>query len=456
LFQESEHLYILRMEWSVVGSSPMAEFILMPFGSAGDTYPFIGMGRKLRGRGHEVTVVTNGHFRKAVRQAQLRYQEHGTDEEFLEVSRNPDIWHPTKGFLAVVGHPRMPQTVLEQHHLLVQHIRRNPDVVIVAGSLAFGSRVAHETHGVRLATVHLSPAVFLSVERPPIMPHLKFTSWLPRAMVRISYWLANALVIHPTMNRNVGKLRKEMFLPKVKRYFTKWIHSPDLVLALFPPWFAEPASDWPPQTRLMGFPLFDTGDDQPLAPEVSSYLQAGEPPLVFTFGSAMQHGTPLFQAAIDASYRLRRRCLLLTRFAHQLPSPLPPHAYHFEYVPLSQILPHAAAVVHHGGIGTTAQALHAGAPQVITPLAHDQFDNAQRVRELGVGEVIASRKLTGRRLAKVLGKVLASASVRAATAQVAQLSRHENGLEQACACLEQLAQWRRRPVRSAAGQEGVP
>jgi len=256
------------------------------------------------------------------------------------------------------------------------------------------------------------------------------------------------------MQRIVGRLRKEMYLPKEKRFFTSWIHSPELVLAMFPPWFAEPASDWPPQVRTTGFPLYDVGGDQPLSPEVVAYLQAGEPPLVFTFGSAMRHGHRLFQAAIDASYRLRRRCLLLTSFPDQLPNPLPPHAFSFDYVPLRPLLPYAAALVHHGGIGTTAQALHAGVPQLITPLAHDQFDNAARVQQLGAGNTLPGRQVTAKRLAKQLRQLLADRYVHAATKQISAISAQQRGLDLACAYLEELGQPRRMRSASPARQRG--
>jgi len=170
-----------------IGTNGMAEFLLMPFGSDGDTYPFIGLGRRLRERGHEVTVVANGHFRNAVRDEGLRFQQHGSAEEYLEALKNPDIWHPTKGFFAVVGHPRMPETVQEQHQLIAEHIHRNPSTVVVAGSLALGARLAQETHGVRLATVHLSPITFLSVERPPAMPNWKIPKWFGKTGIRMVY-----------------------------------------------------------------------------------------------------------------------------------------------------------------------------------------------------------------------------------------------------------------------------
>ena len=78
--------------------------------------------------------------------------------------------------------------------------------------------------------------------------------------------------------------------------------------------------------------------------------------------------------------------MFLTQYPEQLPARLPNGVRHFNYIPFSTVLPRAAAFVHHGGIGTTAQALAAGVPQLVVPLAHDQPDNAVRIRHLGVGD----------------------------------------------------------------------
>ena len=87
------------------------------------------------------------------------------------------------------------------------------------------------------------------------------------------------------------------------------------------------------------------------------WLDAGEPPIAFTAGSAMVHAREFFAASIEACESLNRRGLVLTRFGDQLPRELPPSVKHVEYAPFGSLLPRCAALVHHGGIGTTAQAL---------------------------------------------------------------------------------------------------
>jgi rhamnosyltransferase subunit B len=126
--------------------------------------------------------------------------------------------------------------------------------------------------------------------------------------------------------------------------------------------------------------------------DLRRFLEAGPAPIGFTPGSAMAHGRDFFDRALAASRRLGRRALLITPYADQLPDPLPSFAQAVDYAPFDLLLPRLAALVHHGGIGTTAQALAAGKPQGVLPFAHDQLDNAARIERLGVGLQLGRRR----------------------------------------------------------------
>jgi rhamnosyltransferase subunit B len=417
----------------------MAEFLLMPFGSAGDTLPFIGLGKELKARGHTVQLVSNGYFKNHAKLAGLSFRELWSKEDYLKALENPDIWHPTRGFQAVVGHPQMPQVVEDQHHLIAEEYLRNPQLVVVAGSLAFGARIARETHGIKLVTVHLAPAVFLSAEKPGRLPNMKIPNWWPRSMVRAMYWLGNKMVIHPVMRRVVGAYRKELMLPKVKNYFRDWIHSKELTLGFWPDWFAPKVKDWPAQTKLLNFPFYDGHEEQQLSDQVKDFFRAGPPPVVITFGSAMKLGNKLYQTMIDACVSQQQRVLVLTAFRQQLPNPLPANAMHQNYIPLSQVLPHASCLVHHGGIGTTAQGFRAGIPQLITPLAHDQFDNGERVKNLKAGLMVPASKLTAKSAGDALRQLLSDMDYRQHAHQLSRQCIEENCYARCCEMLEQIS-----------------
>ncbi len=215
------------------------------------------------------------------------------------------------------------------------------------------------------------------------------------------------------------------------------MHSPQKNLGLFPEWFAHPQPDWAPQTQLTGFIYYDNQDgNEELPKELESFLSAGSAPIIFTAGTAMKHGSQFFLDCIEACQRLGRRGILLTQHPEQLPAQLPQGIQHFAYLPFSKILPRAAALVHHGGIGTTAQAIAAGIPQVIRPMTHDQPDNAARVEKLGIGASLSPKKFNAASLSEKLNAVLASQQVLDRCKFYAQKINPDQALNDTCAVIE--------------------
>jgi UDP:flavonoid glycosyltransferase YjiC (YdhE family) len=170
---------------------------------------------------------------------------------------------------------------------------------------------------------------------------------------------------------------------------------------------------------------------------LQEFLDAGDPPIVFTPGSANQQAAAFFKAAVDASRRLNRRALLLSRYSAQLPS-LPSTVRHETYVPLSGLLPRCAALVHHAGIGTLAQALAAGIPQLTMPMSFDQPDNTTRLHRLGVATWITPSQFTGDRVAAKLDGLLTDPKVAVACRRWSQELKANSALDRTCRLLEEL------------------
>src|SRR5262249_35856367 len=126
-------------------------------------------------------------------------------------------------------------------------------------------------------------------------------------------------------------------------------------------------------------------------------------------------------------------------FHEHLPRDLPLTVRHFDYVPFSQVLPRAAALVHHGGIGTTAQGLAAGIPQLIMPLAFDQPDNAARLGRRGGGRTLPPRSFRGPAVARLLEALLASPEVASRCKELARRVQESRPLEEVCRVVEGLA-----------------
>ena len=416
----------------------MSSVVLTPVGSAGDVFPFVMLGRELHRRGHRVTVMAADPFRDVIVHAGLEFVSAGTTDEFEETTRNPDLWDPQRGprviFGEIASHMRRGYAVLEQLYV-------PGETLLVGHSLSVHTRVFEETHKVAAATVHLSPSVFRSDYRQPALPTGQDVTRWPRWAKRTLWWAIDRFGIDPFLVPELNAWRSTLGLAPMSRVFKAWVHSPQLVLGLFPEWFAAPQPDWPRQLRLTGFvPSAELGRELRAADQerLEQFLHAGSPPIVFTPGSANRHASAFFQAAIGATAKAGRRALLVTPYREHLPS-LPTDAAHFEYVPFSTLFPRAAAVVHHGGIGTSAQVLNAGVPQLVMPMGFDQPDNGSLLKRLGVAEVVHPKNFTAAVVASALERLLTNEETRARCERARTQMDPQAALKRACDLLEEAA-----------------
>jgi rhamnosyltransferase subunit B len=409
-------------------------FVMTPVGSAGDVHPFIGIGRALRARGHEVVIVTAGTFEQVVRRAGLEFRETISAQFFDEMSKHPDLWHSRRGLQFVLG---TVADYVRQGYEQVAEVYEPGRTVLVGHALSFGTRLYEEKHGVRAATLHLAPSIFRSDFEQPAYATGRDLSSMPRWLKRSFWWAIDRFVIDPLIVPKLNAFRQQLGLPPVTRVFRHWLHSPQRVIGLFPDWFAPPQPDWPPALRLTGFPQYDESDQQQLSPSLLEFLDRGPAPIVFTPGSANQNAAAFFRGAVDAAARLGRRALLLTRFTEHLPA-LPPTVHHEVFAPLSRVLPRSAALVSHGGIGTLAQALAAGVPQLTMPMGFDQPDNTTRLLRLGVAKWVKPSEFSGERVAPLLHTLLTDPAVASACAKYAALLKDASALACTCDLLEEL------------------
>lgn len=413
--------------------------IVIGLGSAGDVHPMVGLALELRRRGHSVLFVGPAVFQPLAKRVELEFFGLGTEEEYYEVLRDPDLWHPFRAFRLVAKKLILP-AMQPVYDLIAAHCESGPGrPVVAAPATAFGARIAQEKLRVPLATIHLQPAMLRSIVAPACYGFPDILGVLPRGL-RGYYWRAvDRLLIDPLLVGDVNAFRAKLGLAPVRRLFDDWMHSSQLVVGMFPEWFAPPAPDWPPHVRLTGFPLWDEGEVREPSPELAKFLDEGEPPVVFTAGSAMAQGEEFFRVSAEVCQASGWRGLLLTQFAEQLPAQLAEGVRHFSYIPFSAVLPRAAAFVHHGGIGTTAQALAAGVPQLVMPLAHDQPDQATRVKRLGVGDYLQPRQYTAGTVRQRLERLMQSDQVRENCQGRARDLAERTALQRTCQLVEDLA-----------------
>lgn len=353
----------------------------MPMGSHGDVLPLLGLGRELGKHGWNAKALVSPVFGPAARAAGLDFRPIGTVEQYDKAQNDPDLHSYQRGARAV-GRVLDELLSLCYHELIEEIDSSSEPTVLIGTTLAFPIRLAQELRALPAVTVHLSPAVFRSNLRPPVLsPFGPFPSWFPSWLMRAFWWLADRLLLDPLLGSPLNRLRRDLALPPLRGVMGDWMHEVDLSLALFPEWFFPPPPDWPFNLVQTGFPLWDIDSTQALSPELEEWLAQGEPPVVITGGTAFAGRKRFYEDCLLACAELGRRPLVVTRH----PSNVPEGAFAVEYAPFSQLLPRSAAIIHHGGVGTVAQALASGTRQLVLPQAHDQFDNAYLVESLGAG-----------------------------------------------------------------------
>jgi len=246
------------------------------------------------------------------------------------------------------------------------------------------------------------------------------------------------------------KLRVELGLPRCANPLFDGQFSSLGSLALYSSLFGAAQPDFPDRCTLTGFCFYDRQHGEPtsLPSDMRDFIDRGAPPIVFTLGSAlvMEPGD-FYDVSIAAARRVGRRAVLLVGSGNTQAlagKGIPPDVHIADYAPHSALFPHAAAIVHHGGIGTTAQAMRAGKPQLVVPHFGDQPDNATRVERLGLGRMVAPSAYNPARAAKALANVLNTAHVNR-TAQMARQLGLEDGVAAAADAIEtalENARWR--------------
>ncbi|NML45531.1 glycosyltransferase family 1 protein [Ramlibacter sp. G-1-2-2] len=416
--------------------SALARVCLVGFGSAGDIHPLLALGQALRERGRAVTFVSNPAFATEAAQAGLGFLPAGEAQHLQDTIRHPKLWHPVDGFGVMWRYLLRP--ALQPTYERLEQLAGQGPLVVVASPVAMGARVAQERLGIPLVTAYTAATMLRTVQDPMTLAHWRVPRWWPDAARRAAWALLDRYKLEPLVRPALDALRGRLGLePLQGPVFGEWMHSPQAGLALFPQWFAPGAEDWPRQVVQAGFPLYDEGGGG-LPEGLQEWLEEGTAPVVFMPGTARLGAEEFFAAALKACGEAGVRGLLLgdgaPRCAAELRT-LQGDVRAERYAPFGALLARTRALVHHGGIGSCAQALRAGIPQLVVPQAYDQFDNAMRLEGLGVGVQVRDVQ----EMPAQLRRLLASPSVTAACQRWSVRAEPQAARDAAVRVVEQLA-----------------
>jgi UDP:flavonoid glycosyltransferase YjiC (YdhE family) len=417
----------------------MARIVITSWGSYGDVNPYIGLALALRARGHAPVLAIPAYYHAAAEREGLECAAVGPEGDPGDTTLVPRIMDARKGPEFLLRDLLAPS--VDRSYEQLRAAAHGADL-LVTHPVTFAGPVLAEVTGMPWVSTALAPASFMSEHDPFVMPP---APWL-KQVERISRWPTVMLMrmVH-RMTRPwmapVDALRARLGLPRGRHPVFEGQHSPTRVLALFSSVLARPQPDWPPNVHITGHVFYDTGHGTSLDPALARFLDDGEPPLVFTLGSAaVMTAGRFWEESVEAARRLGRRAVFLAGSdrAVQLASSLPVGMLAVDQAPHSLLMPRAAAVVQQCGIGTLAQALRAGRPILAVPFAHDQPDNAWRASSLGLARTIPAQRYDARRAARELGRLLDDAGYAARTLAVSKQVRAEDGAARACEAIEEV------------------
>jgi UDP:flavonoid glycosyltransferase YjiC (YdhE family) len=412
----------------------MARIVITAWGSYGDLFPYVGLGRTLAARGHDVRLAVPAYYEPIVRGAGLRHLAVGPDLDPDDRAIVARVMDPLRGPEVLIREWLMPQLARTFDDLLAASEGTD---LLVAHPVTFAAPIVAQVRRVQWVSTVLAPMSFFSVSDPPVVMPIAHLDWLRRfgsTYGRLVRWMADRATrewVEP-----VYRLRRAHGLASTANPLLDGQFSPTLTLALFSPLLGRPQRDWPSCTRQTGFVFYN--DALAMPRQLDDFLAAGDPPVVFTLGSsAVGAAGRFYSECVAAADRLGVRAVLLTGgFAENEHAESSPHRLQVATAPHQSLFPRAAAVVHHGGVGTTGQGLRSGRPMLVVPHAHDQADNAARVVRLGVAQSIPANAYQVDAVVKALDRLVRDPSYAARARDVGDRVRAEGGADAAADAID--------------------
>lgn len=424
----------------------MRKIVLTTIGSLGDLHPFIAIGLALRERGFQaVLAVPEDHLAKC--------RAAGLDA----VSVMPSF-ETIRERMGLGEEAAVRRIMVDQHYLLENVLlpwlgagaealdAAAADADALVGSLfMFAAPMIAEKRRIPLVTVVLQPMTMFSAYDPPRTPDFRMLKGAPVGHAGLVWNRMIYTIMRNVLRARYGRLLNSVrashgLAPRVNAILLDPGGTPSLTLCCYSPLLGPLGPDAPAHARLIGFPVFDSEAGRPerLDPKLDAFLAAGKPPIVFTLGSlATAAPGSFYEEAAAVAGLLGERAVLLTGYETALPTS--DAIIGLRYAPHSGLFPRAAAIVHHGGIGTVGQALRAGKPQLVVPHMGDQNDNAHRVERIGVGRSLPAKRFTAARAAPIISSLIADQGIRAEAVRIGRLVAIENGAQAAAIAIERVA-----------------
>jgi len=417
--------------------------VLTSHGSTGDIYPVIALAVALQRRGHAVKFATIPNYREEIEAAGIEFYALCPNWEQADLAywmgRLNKIRHPVQQLreIYVGAQAYIPDMIARMDAIM-------PETDLLVSSYLFPmNKGIADRHGVPFATLAFAPHVIPSPDFPP--EHFPAPHWLGRTARRAwNRWLwktANA-VVDRTINASIADALRSAGLPKVRNFFSK---PAERVLVTVPEnLFRVPGAEIDARFRYVGYQRWQSPEDPALDAEVSAFVAdvPGRKVPVLTFGSMVYENSGAWMERFIRAWPRDRKIIIQRGWAQFPRFGDAEHILIVGKVSHDQLFQHASAIVHHGGAGTTASALHAGVPQIIVPHIGDQNYFGSEVERFGCGFRV-KKTVWPEQLHPALERLLGNPAHARRAAEVAADLRQQDGPATAARELEDFVATRR-------------
>lgn len=420
------------------------KILIATLGSRGDVQPYVALGKGLQTAGHTVTVCTSVRFERFITDHGLAYAYLSDDFiELLDTAEGRGALEDMGSFLSGVKTAvkllrktgPIQRAIIQDGWSAARKVA--PDLILYNSKMGGAPHYADKL-GIPAAMAVLFPQFVPTAAFPTIvLPRWKLGGWYNKLTYRVVLTIAGFIG-----SKYVKEWRAAHGLPSQKRG-TDLLHRSDGALVpvlhgLSSHVVPEPA-DWPDSAVTTGYWFLNHSVDWEPSPALERFLSAGDPPVYVGFGSmAGRDPERVTRIVIDALQRAGLRGVLATGWGGLASAELPDFIFSLDQAPHDWLFPRVAAVVHHGGAGTTAAGLRAGRPTIICPFFGDQPFWGRRLHELVAGsEPIPQKKLTAEKLADALRIVTADPAIQKRAKDLGEKIRSEDGVANALAFIEQ-------------------
>jgi len=413
---------------------------LLTWGSDGDIRPFCALAGGLAARGHDVTLAVASvdnkdysnlgqamGFKVIPACRKYEYTQQQADEMVLRIIASRNLAMHFKILFDEMFKPAVDDlmetsnTLCGQNDLVIGHIAVYPLFI------------AAEKHGLPCVTVSPVPSFFKTAFEPPEgLPNLG--QWLNPILWKLGE-MAGGWILKPPIN----KLREQNGLAPLKSPIGNFWQSDRLNLICASPSIFQRCPDWKDNIQVTGFfDIPDSAERWEIPGDLLSFLDYGQPPVYLTFGSFTQFDIERNVELMAATARLLGHRAIIQAFWENV-SQIPDidDVYLLRKVPHHQIFPRCAAVVHHGGAGTTQSSLYCGCPSIVVAHAFDQFLWARKLQQIGAGgRPLQKRTVTPQALAAVIRQVVEDQRMKQRAEQLGAAMKKENGVATAVGLIE--------------------